>query len=727
MTYVTRVQVKPTNRRSRLYFAGLEFAPPLTREEKAAAEMALQQALASGDYSKVPPPRESPIAVWSDDDGRHYVLLLDEQREPLAVRFRIGPHRDPRRDDLSRGGFVPADLLQQMQRQGRPSARANQGAAIRQGVDGEIAGSDSANPDAPAPNLERRKRMGELLELLQPGIQGLGQQVAGQVLGSLLKSGGGSPQHGAADVFFEGGLDQAGASLAGMGIGGLLSAGSSALFTNVWGVDDSSTLGEKLAHKYTQELVGILQQELQEQAMGALFGKEPKPPGPGPKDLKETFFGIAAADGTPVVRKGDKTDHGGEVKTGAMSVLVVGKEAARMLDKQECPKDEPGPTPHIGGTIDQGVVHVLVEGQMLAGESLASICTGCGLATLLSQGQTSVQVGGVVTPPPIEKPVKPAGTASKPPGSSSSAEKKMPSQQKRMEDPPSGGSSVSSERNGEPNTEPFDEVDSSNGQQSGKQGADEGEAESIDQPDLDDFAEGGAREAKREVKALEQELERAERVHDEAAVREATANSTVDKLEQALDTAKEEEAAARASNVAPDFSETSQYEHTRTTEAAERAAAKVAALERQLDLAKDAAAVASKETSTLSKLLDAMRRPQAVFDAAGKFMGAAGNAITLGTGVLNANEAITTGDYPKADKEIGKTVGDLALGAGGAALGVFLLPVSATVGTGIVVIVGASAVGSYAGEQLGELAGTATGGNISEALVDLTSWIRGRL
>ena len=58
MSQRTEVRVKKTSERRSLRFAGLEFAPPVTAEERAEAEQVLADASASGDYSKVPPPRE---------------------------------------------------------------------------------------------------------------------------------------------------------------------------------------------------------------------------------------------------------------------------------------------------------------------------------------------------------------------------------------------------------------------------------------------------------------------------------------------------------------------------------------------------------------------------------------------------------------------------------------------------------------------------------------------
>ncbi|MGE3164602.1 MAG: PAAR domain-containing protein [Planctomycetota bacterium] len=135
--------------------------------------------------------------------------------------------------------------------------------------------------------------------------------------------------------------------------------------------------------------------------MGALFGGGAASSGTGLPGIAETYFGVSAPDGAPVIRNSDKTDHKGEVKSGAATVVVEGKEVARLTDSQSCSKIEPGPTPHDGGTIDQGVAAVLVEQQPIAVEGNVSICVGSGLATRLVGGQSSVMVGGSPTAEPI--------------------------------------------------------------------------------------------------------------------------------------------------------------------------------------------------------------------------------------------------------------------------------------------------------------------------------------
>lgn len=452
MSEAKRVRVKRTDDRRLLRFAGLEFAPPLTADETAAMEQQLQQALASGNYSQMPPPRDASIAVWRDAAGQHYVMLADEEGNPVAVPFRVGPRRDPRRDDLGQGGFVPAKLLEPTKQ--RPDVSAGQLAAASLAGGGDSSGSGGGGVGGEVGGeresaLQRQDRKSELILLLQSGIQGLAQGAGGELLGALVKTGG-SVDGLASGALSEGLLTRAGASLANVGIGGLLSAGTGALFSTVWGVDDSSSMGEQLAHKYAQELADILQSELQEQTMSALFGGGEAPPNLGPKDWQETFLGIDAPAGVPVVRKGDKTDHGGNVVSGAATVLVEGMMVARMTDEQLCPKKEPGPIDHVGGKIDQGVTSVLVEGELIARDQFASICTGCGLAAHVLQGQSSVQVGGVATPPPKEnQKAAPQPSATRRDGGSGAPESREGQRSQDVKEVPKGESGDGAPREGE--------------------------------------------------------------------------------------------------------------------------------------------------------------------------------------------------------------------------------------------------------------------------------------
>lgn len=53
----------------KIQFAGIEMAPPLSKEEQERQNQLIEEALRTGDSSKVPPAREPSVAVEKDQSG----------------------------------------------------------------------------------------------------------------------------------------------------------------------------------------------------------------------------------------------------------------------------------------------------------------------------------------------------------------------------------------------------------------------------------------------------------------------------------------------------------------------------------------------------------------------------------------------------------------------------------------------------------------------------------
>jgi len=84
-----------------------------------------------------------------------------------------------------------------------------------------------------------------------------------------------------------------------------------------------------------------------------------------------------------VARKGDTTDHGGTIITGASSVFVNGKPVARVGDVHSCPIEGHGTT-----LITSGSGTVLAEG---AGVARAGDVCGCG--AVIVDGSPDTEAG----------------------------------------------------------------------------------------------------------------------------------------------------------------------------------------------------------------------------------------------------------------------------------------------------------------------------------------------
>jgi uncharacterized Zn-binding protein involved in type VI secretion len=86
--------------------------------------------------------------------------------------------------------------------------------------------------------------------------------------------------------------------------------------------------------------------------------------------------------GRGIARVGDKTSHGGTIVSGASTVLIAGKPAARIGDSHSCPIPRHGTTV----IIPSGPVSTL----LIAGQPVARMGdqTGCG-ATIVEAAPTT--------------------------------------------------------------------------------------------------------------------------------------------------------------------------------------------------------------------------------------------------------------------------------------------------------------------------------------------------
>lgn len=391
---------------AQLAFAGIEMAPPETDEEKRERLLALQEASRTGDYSKVPPAREPAVSVWKDENGKHYIIVPDDNGTPTALPFRIGRKLNLQKDDPTRGGFISVEEM--IRNQPKPQNRPDLGRVMANhihnnwmpnaGSTGGSGGGAGADPTAQAQqDKPKDPSLGQqLMGMAQQGAMGLAQQGAGQLLGAAMGNSASLAQLGSSLMSSH--------ALAGMGIGSLMSMGASSLFSKAWGIDDSSSMGEQLAHKLAQDAVGALQGELQEALMGQFFESAPSPN--APKDMMETYFGVKAPDGMPMARTNDLLDGahpGAQITTGSATVLVEGQRASRMSDALSCPKVEPGPVPHVGGFIAQGNPTVIVDSMLAARQDHMTVCTGCGMPGMVKPIQSKVHIGSVSTAPPEVK------------------------------------------------------------------------------------------------------------------------------------------------------------------------------------------------------------------------------------------------------------------------------------------------------------------------------------
>ncbi|MFM0139543.1 PAAR domain-containing protein [Caballeronia grimmiae] len=89
----------------------------------------------------------------------------------------------------------------------------------------------------------------------------------------------------------------------------------------------------------------------------------------------------------PIIRVGDRTDHGGKVITGSSTHMISGRSVARLNDLVDCPQTYPDGRPHGINKIIEAHPTFMVGGQRVALHGHHSEC-GCALI-----GSTSAAIG----------------------------------------------------------------------------------------------------------------------------------------------------------------------------------------------------------------------------------------------------------------------------------------------------------------------------------------------
>jgi len=107
--------------------------------------------------------------------------------------------------------------------------------------------------------------------------------------------------------------------------------------------------------------------------------------------LSLTLLPVSIAHaGTPAVRQGDGTSHGGVVAAGNPTVLIGDMPAARVGDYVACPGI--APIPHVGGPITTGSSTVLIGGVPAAVTGSLVVESG-GIPSTLIGGAATVLIG----------------------------------------------------------------------------------------------------------------------------------------------------------------------------------------------------------------------------------------------------------------------------------------------------------------------------------------------
>lgn len=103
---------------------------------------------------------------------------------------------------------------------------------------------------------------------------------------------------------------------------------------------------------------------------------------------------VDASAAGPAARAGDSTSHGGVIMSGAPTVLIGGKPAARVGDQVLCPLvdiSNNAPLPHIGGPISSGVPTVLIGG--LPAATVGDVVVESNAQSSIAQGAATVIIG----------------------------------------------------------------------------------------------------------------------------------------------------------------------------------------------------------------------------------------------------------------------------------------------------------------------------------------------
>lgn len=353
-----------------LRFQGVRMMP------RDALQQDLQQRLSDTEASAeqiqpglfAPPPNPTQM-ILEDDAGQSYVLAMEGG---LPVVVPIDPETDHEWDPAKpeNGGTVTPAQLEELAGQGEGAAQ-NYGPLSAQQLQNAV---HEAGASRSSGGID-----------VSDAAKSIGRSIAQSSFSSLL-----------AGNLSAGGLGMAGIQSA-VGFG--LSQLTGQLMSG-WSVSDDDSTAEQLAHKYANELIGVVQGELMNQAASALGLAGAGGSATIADRITEFFEGVPSSASVPVARLGTTNQAKGLVLKGAPTVLITNLQAARQGD--ETSMVNPGPD---AGPITTGNPTILVEGVPLAGDFHVAVGTGQGVVTTLTLGEPTVLMGSTgITPVTLSSP-----------------------------------------------------------------------------------------------------------------------------------------------------------------------------------------------------------------------------------------------------------------------------------------------------------------------------------
>jgi uncharacterized Zn-binding protein involved in type VI secretion len=328
-------------------FAGIEISPLTSGENERKRDFAwIEQATLGGrvDADQMPKPRMRTTPIYRDAAGDEWMVLPGEEGL-TTLPYVSGSPLDLWQEKPRDGGFVDAESLRRrmdpaamgklsqelralqmalMAALAKAAAAAPPSSSGSQARPGQTKPSNASGPgsgNAPADEGEPQSSPGRpsAWEQFRDGAASSAAQGAGQAVFSSLVSA--YAQSGSLDAML--GAIKGGdlvKGLAGGALSGVVGLGVQTAFNSLWAVDDNSSATEQVAHKFAQDLVGMLP--------GALTGSGSSLVG----KIVGNFGGGGPSPLLAAIREGDLDIKGNKVSTGSSDVIIETHPAARVTD-----------------------------------------------------------------------------------------------------------------------------------------------------------------------------------------------------------------------------------------------------------------------------------------------------------------------------------------------------------------------------------------------------------
>lgn len=355
----------------RFRLIGVDIAPAPAADTQHQTLTTLRQAMAEGrvPLNALPQPQFPirPVLVGPD---RNYLVLTLTPSGPVAHPYQPSSPVDWTQGMPAEGGFASLEQLRSTAAPvpQKPSLNPTDPATLKQAAQDAFKKAAEKNPGLLSGlPLSAATKIGQALFTKTVTALASGSSIAG-----LLNGVGIVDLVGLGESLATGAIEQ--------GLGALTSMGFNAL----WSVDDHSSSAEQVAHKYAEEAIGLVQEELTSRAIDAIKNQtlsslDPEKVLADAKAKIAKFLGLGGGSGSPALRVGDEDAAHNAITSGSADVKIEKMAAAKSNDA----------VASSGVSIIHGAALVRVNSQFAA-----NVLTATSHAGPFAKGATRTFIGG---------------------------------------------------------------------------------------------------------------------------------------------------------------------------------------------------------------------------------------------------------------------------------------------------------------------------------------------